>query len=206
MQKSGHLFVFEGADAAGKSTIANAVVQSLNKHGIEATLLAFPGNLPNTLGSLIYKIHHSPESFGIKKLTPSSLQTLHIAAHLDAIESIIIPTLQKGGQIILDRYWWSTWVYGLVGGMNRDLLDTLVQAERIAWGDWKPSGLFYITKTTPLREEPKDKWQKLKSTYEELLTLEKDKYPVRIINNESTPEAVIEEIIAAITSVCSAEI
>jgi dTMP kinase len=201
MQQAGNLFVFEGADGAGKSSIAGEAMQFLGKRGIDIKILAFPGNLPNTLGNLVYKIHHAPESLGIEKLTPTSLQTLHIAAHLDAIERTIVPTLQRGGQIILDRYWWSTWVYGLVGGMDRDLLNNLIEVERIAWGNWKPAGLFYITRKTPLREEPKEKWQMLKSAYEELLALEKNKYPIQIIHNESTPKAALNEILENMTSI-----
>jgi thymidylate kinase len=195
MPQRGLLFVFEGVDGAGKSRLAMDCIKPLQDRGIEPHPLSFPGKSPNTLGNLVYRIHHRPQDLGIQSLTSSSLQTLHLAAHLDAIETIIIPRLEAGNCVVLDRYWWSTWVYGLVGGMQRSVLDALINVERIAWGRWLPTSVFYITRATPLRSEPIDTWEALKNTYEELLSSERKNYPVHIIDNDAAPEEALKQVL-----------
>jgi dTMP kinase len=61
------------------------------------------------------------------------LQTLHVAAHLDAIERKILPALEAGTWVILDRYWWSTWVYGIEQGISSTYLEPVIKAEQARW-------------------------------------------------------------------------
>lgn len=178
------LIIFEGADAAGKSTVCDEYLKALAPQGIAAKLLAFPGNCPGTIGHLVYQLHHDPHSMGVERLTAASLQALHIAAHLDAIESVIVPTLEAGETVVLDRYWWSTWVYGLVGGASPRVPQSLIDTERLAWGRWLPSIVFYVTRSFPLRNEPIETWESLRSEYDALATREKENYPVYILSND----------------------
>lgn len=193
---SGKLYVFEGVDAAGKSSLARDFHRQLTTNGTPASLLAFPGNMPGTLGELVYRIHHNSKENGIEELTPAALQALHIAAHLDAIERIIIPTLANGECVILDRFWWSTWAYGIVGGIQIDVLQALIEAECRAWGAWKPNCLFYIHRQAPLRPEQSEAWQKLKEAYSTLIQAEKAKYQISVIENELTPAETLECILS----------
>ena len=110
MSKRGKLFVLEGPDGVGKSTLAHTLTEYLNAKGIPCDYFAFPGREAGTLGRHIYDFHHNPIQFGVKLVNPASVQVLHIAAHLDTIERNILPTLEKGRSIVLDRFWWSTWV------------------------------------------------------------------------------------------------
>ncbi|WP_166442655.1 dTMP kinase [Phragmitibacter flavus] len=194
----GQLFVFEGVDAAGKSSISARFVDWLRSQGKTAEPFSFPGNFPGTIGDLVYRIHHDRAAFGLDPLTESSLQTLHIAAHLDAIEARIIPSLEAGKTVILDRYWWSTRVYGVVGGARAEVLDKLIEAEQIAWGDWLPTALFCIGRSTPLRDEPLDRWSRWKDGYDAMIRKESGRYPIHSIQNESS----IEECLSEITSCC----
>jgi thymidylate kinase len=194
METNGMLIVFEGADAAGKSSIAQGVTDELRRRGSPVELLSFPGRTPHSLGEVVYRLHHKPAAFGIETLTPASLQTLHIAAHLDAIESRILPLLTTGVSIILDRYWWSTFVYGIVDGIRRDILLALIQTERLAWGGVTPNALFYVTRQIPLRDEPAGKWERWKTVYRELVDAERGNYPVHVIENESSLAATISNV------------
>src|SRR5688572_29956791 len=119
---NGKLVVIEGPDGVGKTAIANELSLRLNHSGQPCKVIAFPGNEPGTLGKLIYGIHHDPTQFGVEQVTPTAVQVLHVAAHLDAIERSILPILRSGQYVLLDRFWWSTWVYGLVSGVNRHIL------------------------------------------------------------------------------------
>jgi dTMP kinase len=113
----GKLIVFEGADGIGKSSLSKEVMRRLEDLNVASVSLAFPGKDLGTLGHLVYQIHHDPAALGVISVTPLALQTLHVAAHLDAIERRILPALQDGTWVILDRFWWSTWVYGVHQGI-----------------------------------------------------------------------------------------
>jgi thymidylate kinase len=138
MVNPGRLIVFEGPDGVGKSTLSRALVGRLREMGLNCDHLSFPGNEEGTIGHLVYEVHHNPASFGLTAITDASLQALHIAAHLDEIERRIMPALRGGSWVILDRFWWSTWVYGRAASVENPTLDALIQAELLHWRDIKP--------------------------------------------------------------------
>lgn len=190
------LIIFEGVDAAGKSAVCNEYLKALVHHGIAAKLLAFPGNTPGTLGHLVYQLHHDTRLMGVERLTATSLQALHIAAHLDAIESVITPTLEAGETVVLDRYWWSTWVYGLVGGASPEVLQALINAERLVWGRWLPSIVFHVTRFSPLRNEPIETWEALRNEYDTLARREEKNYPVCVLSNNGILAGTVEQALS----------
>src|SRR3954447_23397369 len=90
----GLLIVCEGPDGVGKSTISEAVEEYFRGSKNEFQPLSFPGRGEGTLGKLVYDLHHSPQQMGVAHLNSKSQQLLHIAAHIDAIEEIILPALK----------------------------------------------------------------------------------------------------------------
>src|SRR4051812_30176325 len=91
LKSKGSLIVFEGPDGVGKSTIAAAVAQALNSRGAKSKLMSFPGREECTLGKLVYGLHHDPRAHGVSEITPIARQALHVAAHLDVMERVILP-------------------------------------------------------------------------------------------------------------------
>jgi len=193
---SPQLIIFEGADAAGKSTVCSAYRDALARMGFPSCLLSFPGKEPGTLGDLVYKIHHDPHSKGVDRLTSASLQALHVAAHLDTIESKIVPRLDDGQTVVLDRYWWSTWVYGVVAGADTKVLHALIEAERVAWGKWLPGLVYLIIRSNPLREEPLKPWLELCQEYKTLAERESELYPVCVLSNEGEIDVTVATALA----------
>lgn len=187
------LIVFEGVDAAGKSSVTELFTSILKDRKISAKSLSFPGREPRTIGSLVYELHRDPPGKDVDAITPLSLQALHIAAHLDAIESVIIPALANGETVVLDRYWWSTWVYGAEAGADTEVLEALIDAERKAWGQWQPDMVFLVRRSSPLRPEPLDTWKKLSDGYELLASRESGRYPIHTLDNEVSIEATVSE-------------
>ncbi len=190
---AGKLIVFEGADGAGKTTLIQAVFDSLREAGVKVERLAFPGAEAGTIGRLVYDVHHQPESFGIGAITPASLQTLHVAAHIDAIQTRIEPALRSGACVLLDRFWWSTWVYGIVARVPTRILRPLIQFERAVWGATRPAMIIHLVR--PGRGDPE-----IKAQYTRLAVREGTAVRVTRIVNSRDVEAARDAAIAALLS------
>jgi dTMP kinase len=189
MTTLGKLYVFEGPDGVGKSALADWFASRLREFGIRCILLSFPGREAGTLGKHVYELHHNPARFEIRALSPASLQLLHVAAHIDAIENRIKPLLADGTTVVLDRFWWSTFVYGIVGGATSSVLDRTVALERAVWEPVLPDHLFLVTRSEPLRSEPAELWSQWREEYLRLSDAERNSHPVVVVPNESLFEA-----------------
>jgi thymidylate kinase len=196
LQTNGYLIVIEGPDGVGKSELATRLFRSIQNSGKPVEIITFPGNEPGTLGKLVYDLHHHPERFDVEHLAPASIQLLHIAAHVDAIERQILPALQRGVDVVLDRFWWSAFVYGLAGGADRALLEQMIAVEKLAWQSVQPDLLFLIDRSEPFRNEP-DLWPMWRQYYADLFSIEKTHHPCYLIENQGT----IEETEAAMRDI-----
>lgn len=182
----GKLIVFEGVDGIGKSSLSKEVARRLNDSGITSISLAFPGNDPGTLGHLVYQIHHDLSALGVTSVTALALQTLHVAAHFDAMESRIFPALQGGTWVILDRFWWSTWVYGIHQGIAPDYLEAIIDAERTRWGSVKPDLLFMVDRAEAIRaEHDAGSFTRLRTLYKTMAAREQEQYPIVTLENDN---------------------
>ncbi len=127
---SGFLFVFEGYDECGKSTMIKDITDRLRANGYNVQEIHFPGKDSNRLGELVDKIHHKNLEIFNLDISPFVKQMLHVAAHIDLEENVIIPHLKQGGIVLLDRFWLSTLAYGSAEGIDINVLNSLVMIER----------------------------------------------------------------------------
>lgn len=194
MSQTGQLFVFEGPDGVGKSELSGRFADLLDQRGIPNLHLSFPGKEKGSIGKLIYDVHHAPADFGIETIAPSSLQLLHIAAHLDLIEQEIIPALQSGTSVVLDRFWWSTKVYGLAAGVSRSVLDKMVEVELAAWGKTSPARIVLVRRKSPLRPEPKSQWRRWRELYDSIAVEEGKSVDVVRFENEGPLKKAIAKL------------
>lgn len=195
---SGRLIVFEGPDGVGKSSLSRAVATHLQSQGEACLWYAFPGHEKGTLGELVYRLHHDAPALGVSKLTAASLQTLHIAAHVDLIDSEIRPALSQGRTIVLDRYWWSTFVYGAVAGVDRSLLQAMIKVELIAWQDLKPAIVFFVDRVTPLHSPRDATWRHLRAEYRALADREQANHAVQRIANKRSLDSSLKIALASL--------
>jgi len=196
MKKVGRLIVLEGPDGVGKTTIALALNTYFRSQNIPTEYLAFPGKKQGTLGNLVYDIHHNLQRYGINKIAAASLQLLHISAHIDEIENRILPILNAGHHLILDRYWWSTWVYGMVSGVDAIALRKMIDIELSVWGAVQPSCAVLIDRQKPFRgDELVRHWKKIRSAYHRLLNQETNNYPVEIVRNDKRLNDAVQEVL-----------
>jgi len=195
MSKRGHLIVLEGPDGVGKTKLAEGLIERLRERGISCHRHAFPGDEPGTLGFLVYRLHHDRATLKVDEIAPVALQAAHIAAHLDAIERVIRPKLNSGENIVLDRYWWSTAVYGAVNGSPRDVLESLIAAEERCWGVLRPLVIFLIDREKPWREgEDTPEWHQLAQKYRCLAAREQTRSCVEVVENSDRLEEVVAKM------------
>lgn len=190
----GRLFVFEGPDGAGKTTIIAEVKKRLHAVDQNCVLFSFPGKESGTLGAHIYELHHQPAQFGVEHLSALSLQILHVAAHVDTIERRIMPLLREGKTVLLDRYWWSTWVYGIAAGVPVAQLEKALAVEHLVWQEVRPTALFLMSRSSA--SIPSE----IAQVYRELIEQESEKYSVVSIKNEDTIDLIVDEIFEIIIS------
>ena len=193
----GKLIVFEGPDGVGKSTLAEQLTDRLRATGVACQRLAFPGRQPGSLGRLVYDLHHDTRGLGLSEVNPTSLQLLHIAAHVDAIEGHILPVLRAGTWIVLDRFWWSTWVYGAAYGVPERSLEAMIELERLHWGQIKPDVLFLVGRDS----RTPDDGDGLQERYRELANREQLHSRVVALHNDSSVEDALDAVWEEITSI-----
>lgn len=105
--KPSTLVVFEGLDAAGKTTQA----EYFRAHGVNLSVQHQPSGAPG-IGREIYALTENYR----EELSPIARQLLHLACHAQHYNDVIIPSLADGESVLLDRWWWSTVAYGYFDG------------------------------------------------------------------------------------------
>lgn len=190
----GRLIVFEGTDESGKTTLSRTLVKKLKAAGRICHWFAFPGQEPGTLGKLVHNIHHGIGNARVSSISPASLQLLHIAAHIDAIQSKIGPALGRGEDVILDRYWWSTMVYGTVMGAELRALRAMIEIEKLFWKKITPSILFLVERGQSDRDKDNSLQKSLVEEYRKLARRERQKYLVVTISNRDTISGALSKI------------
>ena len=191
----GQLLIFEGPDGTGKTTLSLRLVEWLTSQGHHARYVSSPGRIEGSLGELVYNLHHSPERYGLHGISPAAKQLLHVAAHIDALHSTIIPALESGEIVVMDRFWWSTVAYGKVSGMDPESLRLMIDLELHHWSHHRPTAIFLLVRSTPVRMEHSSAVHNLlEDAYAELETTEKGKYAVHRISTARTIEESLYDI------------
>ncbi len=190
----GRLIVFEGVDGVGKSTLAEHLTSRLTEAGIPCRFLAFPGRESGTLGRLVYDLHHDAPGLAVGDVNSTSLQVLHIAAHIDAIERKILPSLSAGTWIVLDRFWWSTWVYGAAFGVPEGSLEAMIDLEKLHWGHVEPDVLFLVERDEGNPNESEESREQVLGRYRELADREQPVTRVVTLRNACSIEGALRVV------------
>jgi dTMP kinase len=107
---SGRFIVMEGLDGAGTTTQAGLLADALSKSGRDVVRTAEPSGGP--VGTMIRQMLArrvvQPSGAPIDRET---LALLFAADRLDHLASLVVPALERGADVISDRYYPSSFVY-----------------------------------------------------------------------------------------------
>lgn len=191
----GQLFVFEGPDDVGKTTLASKLAEHLLSLGRQNQVLSFPGREVGTLSEVVYRFYHEPREFGVSDVTPTAMQVMVTAAHIEVIEARLRPLIRAGIDIVLDRYWWSTWVYATLEKVPQHTRNLLLQLEMQSWEGITPSMVFLILRDKPLlKQQSPQRWTNTLALYREIFESQQTKVPLKLIKNEGTLDQAFANI------------
>ncbi len=126
----GKLIVLEGAEGVGKTTQIKLLAERLTKAGIKCVAVREPGGTP--VGDDIREILLQPE----QEITPATEALLFMASRAELTSREILPSLEQGLIVLVDRFFLSTYAYQIYG---RGLPETEVRAaNRLATGGLIP--------------------------------------------------------------------
>ena len=128
---------------------------------------------------------------------------IHMFAHMDVLENQIIPKLKTGISIVLDRFWWTTWVQSITSGTSKQELKLTLKVEQDKWNCTKPDVIFFIKANRPHKpEEHNAQWYKTNASYKELVDNQELSYPIRVIGNDGDITSTINAITEISLQVC----
>ncbi|KAA5804778.1 dTMP kinase [Alkalicaulis satelles] len=120
----GRFITLEGGEGAGKTTLARALRDALQAHGLEVVLTREPGGTPNAeaLRELLLEGETG-------RWSPVAETLLLFAAREDHVRRLIEPALARGAWVICDRFSDSTRAYqGAAGGLEAARITAIEQA------------------------------------------------------------------------------
>ena len=133
-QKQGKLISFEGIEGCGKSTQIRLAADFLEKQGLKVLATREPGATP--MGREIRRLLLSPD------FSPAAMTELflYLADRREHVQKLICPYLERGCQVLVDRYVDSTWVYQ--GYARKGDLDLITRLNKLVTGGIFPQRTF----------------------------------------------------------------
>ena len=122
--------VFEGGEAAGKSTQTRLIAAYLARQGYQVTRVTEPGG--TQLGVRVRRL----VKYGPMAITPLAETMLFLAARTQLVKEVVLPALARGEAVVSDRFGDSTLAYQ---GYGRGLdVDDLRRLNALATGGIVP--------------------------------------------------------------------
>ena len=204
----GRLITIEGLDGAGKSTLAQALVDELAASGQRVQLLREPGGVD--VSERIRALVKDPAL----NVHPRTEALLYAAARAQLVHERVAPLLDAGALVLLDRFVDSSLAYQ---GAGRSLGVEQVRAINLfATGALEPDRtlLLHISPAAGrarqrdralepdrLEREDEDFFARIAGAYDELARAEPAR--IRVIDAEQAPAQVLADALAALADLLS---
>jgi dTMP kinase len=199
----GTLITIEGLDGAGKSTLAEALAREAHAHGRPAELLREPGGVH--LSERIRELVKDPAlTVGAR-----AEALLYAAARAQLVQERLLPLLEEGALVLLDRFTDSSLAYQ---GAGRELgIEQIRAINLLATADLTPDRTLLLRISPPaarsrqatraldpdrLEREGDQFFARIAAAYEELAQAEPHRF--RVIDGELAPALVLADALAAL--------
>jgi len=187
------LITFEGIDGCGKTTQVNLLSEYLKRKGVEHLVTREPGGTKE--GEKIREILMKED------LIPLAELFLFLASRAQHVERLIIPALEAGKIVLVDRFMDSSVAYqGFGRGIGKD---TVKRLNTMAVKGIKPDLTFYIDieveealrrkKVTDRFEEEKDFLERVRRGY--LILSREERERIVVIDGNMKPEEIHRKIV-----------
>ena len=200
----GRLITIEGIDGAGKTTLAAGLLEVLTARGIVVELLREPGGA--ALSERLREVVKDPSL----TVDPRAEALVYAAARAQLVHERLIPLLDAGTWVLLDRFVDSSLAYQ--GGGRRLGVEEIAELNRFATAGLEPDRTLYLRIDPELgRERQGDRGQAadrleqeddtffgaVALVYEDLAALQPAR--IRAIDAAQDPSTVLADAIGAIS-------
>jgi dTMP kinase len=197
----GRLITVEGLDGAGKTTLVAGVTRELAARGRELLVLREPGGVE--LSERIRALVKDPEL----AIDPRAEALLYAAARAQLVAEELVPLLEDGRWVLLDRFVDSSLAYQGAGrGLGVERIRTL---NELATSGLTPDRTLLLRidpavgrarivdrRSDRLEREDESFFATVAAAYDELAAAEPERFAV--IDAARAPEAVLADALAAI--------
>ncbi|OMI14992.1 dTMP kinase [Leptospira weilii] len=182
--------VFEGIDGSGKSTLCKSLVEKLVERGIPSVNFTEPTNFET--GKYLRKFLRGEIELGKEEQIDAFLNDRE-----ESLRQNILPSLESGRNVLLDRYMYSTAAYQ----SDDDLLPESIIEKNLRRNFKIPDLLFYLDLSPEIALERLNRRKEEKERFETLVQLEKihsayekilPKETIRIDGEKGPDEIVLE--------------
>ncbi len=188
----GKFIVFEGLDGSGQSTQARLLTDFFIKNGKDAVLTKEPTQ-DSEAGKKIKEILENKI-----ETDPLEFQKLYAQDRREHLKNVIIPALKKGKIVISDRYFFSTFAYGVAHGA--DLEELIKMNDNFLYPD-----ITFLLKVDPKvcieriekRADPRtlfEKEERLEKVWQIYETFPSRFENIKVIDGEQAIEDVFEKV------------
>lgn len=200
----GRLITIEGLDGAGKTTLAAGLLDVLRSRGLPAELLREPGGV--ALAERLRELVKDPSlTVGAR-----AEALIYAAARAQLVEERLVPLLEGGTWVLLDRFVDSSLAYQ--GGARGLGIEAVAELNRFGTAGLVPDRTLYLRIDPRLgrarqdgRGEGPDRLEREGETffaavalaYEDLAALEPER--IRALDAAEPPETVLAEAIGALS-------
>ena len=119
MKQPPRVIVLEGLDYSGKSTLAGTVVTWLQAFGRDVVCFRDPGS------TLLAERIRAIVKDGTIPCSPESQALMFMAARLSLSALIQEAQAEKECDVVIDRWWYSTWAYQAAQGVSETLIESI---------------------------------------------------------------------------------
>jgi dTMP kinase len=207
MSARGRLITIEGVDGTGKTTLATALLGRLTDHGVDARLMREPGGVETS--ERIRELVKDPAlTVGAR-----AEALLYAAARAQLVDQALLPVLESGAWVLLDRFVDSSLAYQ---GVGRGLgVDAVRELNRFATGGLGPDRTLLLSldaevararasdRTAAAGEAPDrleregdEFFARIREAYLSLANAEPER--VRVLDASQAPSGVLDQALAAL--------